>query len=122
MRYIGDFGEKTAEKYLLRHGYKIVEKNFTIRGGEIDLIAKDGDTLVFVEVKSRKTDAFGSPGEFVSKDKQRHIIFAARQYIHRHNLYDMPCRFDVVEIIGQVDSAGKWKVNNVSVIKDAFSY
>ena len=70
MRAIGNLGEDYAVKILKKNKYSILERNFTIRGGEIDIIAKDGEYLVFVEVKMRKTTDFGRPSEFVGLKKQ----------------------------------------------------
>ena len=73
--------------------YKILERNFTVRGGEIDIIASDSGTLVFVEVKMRKNSDFGTPAEFVTYGKQRKIIYAANCYLEKNGLFSLPCRY-----------------------------
>jgi len=96
---LGREGEAIAESFLRRQGFNILEKNFRIRSAEIDLIAKDGDTLVFVEVKTRRSSAFGSPAESITRKKQIQISKAALAYIDIHKLHNMPARFDVLAII-----------------------
>lgn len=93
---IGAFGEKTACEYLEKNGINILKQNFYARGGEIDIIAKDGETIVFVEVKTRLSRAFGSPGEFVDFKKQEKIIKTALYYLGRD---DIDMRFDVIEVL-----------------------
>ena len=80
-------------------GYKILAKNFRTRFGEIDIIAKDGNSLVFVEVKTRHNVAYGRPEEAVTKTKQRHIIAAANIYLNQKKLYNTFWRIDVLAII-----------------------
>jgi putative endonuclease len=112
---IGQSGEETAVKILKKHGYKIIERNYRTRQGEIDIIAKDGEYTCFVEVKFRKNDDFGDPGDFIDERKQQKIIKAAQYYAVKKGIYDTPMRFDAVLI-----SAGKEKKSNAEVIKDAF--
>lgn len=100
-RETGTGYEKTAGKYLEESGYQILEYNFRCRTGEIDIIAKDGEYLVFCEVKYRRTDEKGHPLEAVSVPKQRKISRCAAVYTAQKKLYDMPCRFDVVGILGE---------------------
>ncbi len=110
-RAVGTQYEQIAADYLTMQGYQILEKNFSCRQGEIDLIAKDGEWLVFVEVKYRKTTAFGMPAEAVDKRKQQRIYRAARQYIYQSGYrQEQSCRFDVVVILGE----------EISLIRDAF--
>jgi putative endonuclease len=97
----GLFGEELAAGYLGRRGYRIVERNFRTRRGEIDLIARDGDTLVFVEVKSRRTDAFGGALSSVDRRKRNRLARLAREYLQRRGWADRPCRFDLVTIRGE---------------------
>lgn len=98
-RKIGKEKEAVAAEFLRRHGFLVFEQNFSCRQGEIDLIAKEGETLVFVEVKYRKNECAGSPEEAVDLKKQRRIVHTARVYLHRHGLSeDICCRFDVVTI------------------------
>lgn len=97
----GNQGEILAEKFLKKQKYKILDKNYRAMVGEIDFIALDKDTIVFVEVKRRETLAFGRPSEAVGKQKQNRIRKSGEEYLVRHKLTSQPVRFDVVEIIGQ---------------------
>ncbi len=119
MRKIGNIGEDYAVKILKKNKYKIVERNFTIRGGEIDIIAKDGEYLVFIEVKLRKSTEFGRPSEYVGCMKQEHLRKTALLYMKKTE-YDGPCRFDVVEIVGEANEKGKLLAKEVNIIKNAF--
>jgi putative endonuclease len=94
----GKEGEELALKFLKKNGYRIVERNYRCRYGEIDIIARDGAVLVFVEVKARASGAFGLPAESVDARKQRHIINASTEYLAKNGLTDTPARFDVVSI------------------------
>lgn len=99
-RTIGSQQEQFAADYLVEHGYRIIEKNFFARHGEIDIIAKDEAYLVFVEVKYRTNTKNGLPEEAVSRRKQQSIIKAATYYLYRHGIsFDTPCRFDVVVVL-----------------------
>jgi putative endonuclease len=98
-RELGRAGEKAAAKALKRAGYKVVERNFACKGGEIDLIAKDKNTLVFVEVKTRSSDEFAPPELAVNLRKRTRIIRAARFYLQRNGLDDVNCRFDIVSVL-----------------------
>ena len=91
----GAAAEQEAVEYLLRQGLQLVARNFRCRGGEIDLIMRDGATLVFVEVRARSRVDFGGAAESISTAKQGRIILAARHYLARHGV-DAPCRFDAV--------------------------
>lgn len=97
---LGKAGEEAAAKYL-RHtlGYAVLSQNYRNRLGEIDIIAQDGDTLVFVEVKTRRSQQCGRPAEAVENRKQRKLSLVALSYMTRHHCWHMPCRFDVVEVI-----------------------
>ncbi len=97
---IGDFGEKLAVKYLKEHGYKIVKTNYKIRIGEIDIIAMDGDFLVFVEVKYRSNALYGLPNEAVDKHKREKIKRVALFYLMQKDMLEAYVRFDVVQILG----------------------
>lgn len=100
-RTIGTAYEEQAVLFLQQKGYYIVEKNFRCRQGEIDIVARDGQYLVFVEVKYRKASANGLPEEAVDRRKQQKIIRTAQYYLYQKNLgEDCPCRFDVVGICG----------------------
>ena len=94
---LGKFAENRAEKMLVTAGLRILDRNYRCRQGEIDLIAQDGDTLVFVEVRSRGRQDYGSAAESITPKKQRRIIAAARHYLASSP--NMPaCRFDVVTL------------------------
>src|SRR6476661_6880958 len=95
---LGKHGENLACTELERHGYAIVARRYRRRGGEIDIIARDGATTVFVEVKTRAGNAFGSGADAVDWSKRRRIVACATHYAARHGLLDAPCRFDVVAI------------------------
>ena len=97
----GDAGERAAERLLVQHGLRIVARNYRTRMGEIDLIARDGDVLVFVEVRLRADDRFGGAAASIGAAKQRRLAAAASHYLAR--LGRAPrCRFDVVTL-GQGD-------------------
>ena len=108
-RTIGILGERQAEKFLKKLGYKIIDRNFSSRFGEIDLIAQDNNYLVFIEVKKRKNTSHGNGAEFVDVAKQRKIIKTANMYI-QFNQIDSDIRFDVIEINN----------NTINHIKNAF--
>ncbi len=94
----GSAGEDAAVKHLKSLGYLIVERNFKTRFGEVDVIARDGKTTVFVEVKRRESGTHGRAAEFVSPAKMRKVVGAARVFAARHGLSESPIRFDVVAI------------------------
>lgn len=98
-RAIGADGENQAAEYLLGSGYEILERNFICKLGEIDIIARKDKTVVFVEVKWRRDDKKGMPGESVSHGKQMTIMRCAMLYAQKHSIYEKPMRFDVIEII-----------------------
>jgi putative endonuclease len=110
----GKKGEEIAVAYLKNKGYRIRERNYRCPFGEIDIIALDGEAVVFVEVKSRKSDDFGDPEAAVDTRKQAKLSRAALNYINEHNLNDRNARFDVVAV-----SFFK-EVDRVRLIKDAF--
>jgi putative endonuclease len=95
---LGISGEDLACAELQRRGYAIVERRYRTRLGEIDIIAKDGLTIVFVEVKARMTQEFGGAAAAMTGWKQRRIARMAADYLARRKLHDCPCRFDVVAI------------------------
>jgi putative endonuclease len=97
-RSLGDRGERLAARHLRRRGYKIVSRSQRGELGEIDLIAVDGRTVVFVEVKTRAGDEAGHPAEAVDNTKQRRLTRLAAAYLKHHGLLDYPARFDVVAI------------------------
>lgn len=109
-RAIGTQGENIAVEYLQRNGYKVLERNYNCRFGEIDIIAYNYGFYVFIEVKSRNTLAFGMPREAVTLHKQQRIIGAAKHWLFKNRKTGVPIRFDVVEVIDNIPS----------VIVDAF--
>lgn len=108
----GKKGEEIAHSYLLGLNYQIIAVNWRYKHLEVDIIAKDGDTLVFVEVKTRSTTDYGYPASFVDTKKQRHLINAAEAYLEL-SAYEGEIRFDIVAI--------QWdKSPIIELIKDAF--
>lgn len=95
---LGKSGERAALRYLKNKKYKILAQNFRLFRGEIDIIAFDKNTLVFVEVKTRKSTDFGLPEESVTPSKQKQIKKIAQGFLLRNNLQDAECRFDVISI------------------------
>ncbi len=95
-RILGDRGERAAARFLRRQGLRVLLRGYRTRSGEIDLIARDGDILVFVEVKARRQ---GVPAEAVTLEKQRRITLAALHFLRKHRLLEQRSRFDVVAIV-----------------------
>jgi putative endonuclease len=108
---IGQAGEGVAARYLERQGYIILERNFRLRLGEVDIIARDGKDLVFIEVKTRRTNTFGSPFEAVNVRKQQQIAKVAAAYVQGK---EISVRFDVVAVYL------KGQAVQVEVVKNAF--
>ena len=94
----GNWAEEKAVKFLLKKNYTILERNWRFKKYEVDIIAKHENTIVFVEVKSRGTDAFGDPEMAVTRGKQRFLVTAADQYIRENNI-ELESRFDIVSIL-----------------------
>ena len=114
---LGIWGEDKAAVYLRKKGYTVIEKNFSCRFGEIDIIAKKGGMVVFVEVKLRKNNDFAAAREFVTYSKQRRIISTAQLWMMKNGLELQP-RFDVIEIYApQGTSTRRPEINH---IEDAF--
>ena len=107
----GKYGEKLAADYLKKHGYSILERNYKMPCGEIDIIASKDRCISFIEVKSRWTLANGMPSEAVNRARQRRYINAANAYIASLKYPDVDYRFDVIEIVGDEE---------VNLIEDAF--
>ena len=95
---LGRRGERAAERYLKRRGYKIIGRGSRSKWGELDLIAVDGKTVVFVEVKTRNDSTAGHPADSVDAAKQRKLTRLAVAFLKRHKLLEYPARFDVVAI------------------------
>lgn len=113
----GPRGESMAADFLQKQGYTIVAKNYRQRMGEIDIVAEEGDCLVFVEVKTRKNDQYGNPFEAVDIRKQRKLSRLALGYISRHGGEDRNARFDVVAVYLDRDSGSR-----VEHLKNAFDF
>ena len=113
---IGDFGEKAAEEYLEEMDYEILERNFRMKFGEIDIIAEKDGCMVFVEVKTRRNNLFGEPGEYVDYKKQEKIRKTAVVYADAENT-DM--RFDVIEVFYD-KKQGHFSLTKVNHIENAF--
>ena len=96
----GDAGESRACIYLVNKGYKIIARNVHVAGGELDIIAFDGEYIVFIEVKTRATNKFGSALEAVTPAKAKQIIKCAKTYIAKNKLYGRDIRLDVIAITG----------------------
>lgn len=95
---IGKTGEDIAVKYLKEKGYKIIERNFLCKQGEIDIISKDKEEYVFIEVKTRSNESYGKPKEAVDKIKKKHIYKSTEYYVFLKKLENKPIRIDVIEI------------------------
>jgi putative endonuclease len=96
---LGNLGEAVACAYLQQKGYILLAHQFRAGALELDLVMQDGETLVFIEVKTRKNSTFGLPEESVSYSKQQHLLAAAEAYLSLHVLEVQACRFDVVSVI-----------------------
>jgi putative endonuclease len=97
-KQVGDRGEEVAARYLEAQGYQIVARNFRWRLGELDIVARQGDVLVFVEVKSQYRGGFGDPETWVTPKKQRQVSLAARRFLQVNEIEDVDCRFDVIAV------------------------
>ena len=111
----GKRGEDLACEALRRRGYVVVERRFRTRMGEIDVVARDGDTIVFVEVKTRSSGSFGTPLEAVTWRKRQRLCTMAAEYVLARGLTGAPCRFDVVAIVEPGGSAPQ-----VEIVRRAF--
>lgn len=112
-KLLGRSGEDRAAKHLASLGYRVLERNYRTAHGEIDIIALDRDMVVFVEVKTRTNNAYGTPELAVNPSKQKRMIKAALGYLKHKQLHQMACRFDVVAISGN-ESEG------IELIRHAF--
>ena len=112
----GRVGEEDAIRWLTAQGYEVVERNVTSHAGELDLVAREGETLVFLEIKARASDAYGPAIAAVDARKQRRISRAAALYIATKRLHRSPCRFDVLGLDWQ---DGGWRY---TLIRDAFPF
>lgn len=110
----GSVAEEAAVRYLRRRGYRILERNVTTKAGEIDVVAREGDTLCFIEVKARQTQTYGPAVAAVTPSKQRRLARAASLYLMLRGLGEPPCRFDV---LGLDARDGGWEF---TLVRDAF--
>lgn len=116
-RDFGSRGEDEATDYLIKQGYRILSRNYRVgRLGEIDIIGQDGETICFIEVKTRSSESFGTPAQAVSPSKQAYIRRLAQIYLSRNDLLDSPVRFDVIELM----MARNGLVRSMNHIKNAF--
>jgi putative endonuclease len=114
---LGKSGENLASAEIQSRGYAVIERGYRTRWGEIDIIARDGETLVFVEVRRKSHDDCGSAVESIGQEKQRRVVRMAVDYLTRKDLYDKcPVRFDVVAIDDQADGPPR-----MTLIRDAFT-
>ena len=111
---LGKKGEELALRFLKKRGYRIIEKNYVCKMGEMDIIAKEKDTLAFIEVKTRTSTTFGAPQLAVNSAKQRQLSKVALTYLKAKQLEDVKARFDVVAILLGLKGA------EIELIKDAF--
>ena len=114
---LGARGEKAAARYLRRHGYKVLLRNFRSGKAEVDIVARDKDWLVFVEVKTRETEEFGAPSEAVDREKQSNVSKGALAYLRLLGNPKIHFRFDVVEV---VQPKGARQPTDVRLIQNAF--
>jgi putative endonuclease len=112
---LGKTGEDLAVEALTARGYAILARRYRTRHGEIDIVADDGGTIVFVEVRARATGEFGRAAETVTDVKKRKVTAMAVDYLARHHLANRPCRFDVVAIDGAMDATPE-----ITVFPNAF--
>jgi putative endonuclease len=117
---LGAKGEEIAARYLKNLGYRILERNYRVRYGEIDIVAEQGTDLVFVEVKTRSGTLFGSPFDSVTVSKQRQLSKVALAYISKRNCHERSSRFDVVGVqLKNVNSAQLRDVK-IELVQNAF--
>ena len=107
---LGRIGENIIADYITKLGYKVVERNFECNQGEIDIIAKDKEELVVIEVKTRTDISYGEASEAVTDTKKRHLINSIKYYIYKQKLENQPIRIDVAEVY---INKGKVKVNYI---------
>ena len=112
---LGNRGEKIATNFLRKQGYRIIEKNYRSRLGGIDIVAKEGEGLVFVEVQACRSTNFGLPEEALPYDKRRRLNRLAMAYLAHRRIRDTNCRFDVASILMDDN-----RVNHIELIKNAF--
>lgn len=116
-KQVGILGEEVAQSFLITHGFRILERNFRCKGGEVDIVARDPESgcLVFVEVKTRRGLSYGVPQLAVTPFKQRQISKATLSWLSLHHLHDSNARFDVIAILLHSDGS-----HRIEHIKNAF--
>lgn len=110
---VGKLGEDIATKYLENKGFRIMERNFYCKQGEIDIIAKQGKEIVFIEVKTRLNNNFGTPAEAINNLKKMHILKSAQYFLYKNKILNKDVRFDAIEVVLQ---NGKFNVNHIEGI------
>jgi len=120
-KILGNFGEDEVEKFLKRQGYKILDRNYHCRFGEIDIIAIEDKCLVFVEVKTRVSGKYGNPVNAVNGMKLQHMKKTALCYINYKRLGDYPARFDIAEVFAESDET-RFKIKKINLIKNIYLY
>ncbi len=113
-RQTGLLGEERARSALCRAGYRILTQNYRCRYGEIDVVAEEGETIVFIEVKARRGASHGDPAQAVTRRKQGRIARTALQYMAANHMLDRKARFDVVTLMAE---PGGWRIE---ILRDAF--
>ena len=114
-RFVGAFGEGIAKDYLEKHGYEVIQTNFRCSVGEIDIVARDKDYIVFVEVRTRRSSGFGTPEESITPAKKAKLIDLAHFYLQEHGDPSSLWRIDVVA----VDLGPGGKISEVRLIRNA---
>ena len=107
----GYYFEKIASEIITSKGYKIIDKNYYTRYGEIDLIAKNKNSIIFVEVKQRSSNNFGFGENSIDYKKRRRIFLSAKQFLYKNNLFDFSIRFDAIIFYKKNNSSYKWLKN-----------
>ena len=120
--YLGKSGEELAVGFLRDNGYRIIARNYKTKLGEIDIIARQKDTVCFIEVKTRHSDRFGFPQEAILKTKQRQISKVALEFLKSNNLLDKSARFDVVSVIFAEDNPKLDLIKNAFELDARFTY
>lgn len=120
---LGRLGEKLAARHLRKHGYKVLYRNFRApRGGEVDLVCREDDVLVFVEVKTRRSEAFGAPSEAVTVEKQKLITRGALAWLRMLDNPEIYFRFDVVEVLVEERNARCTIIRNAFDLPEPYIY
>ena len=114
-KQLGDAGEEIAARELIQRGYLVRDRNWRSAEGELDIVARQGQTLVFVEVRTRRGDRFGTPEDSITPAKRAHLVAAAQAYLQAHALEDCDWRIDVVA----VEMTTRGQLVRVDVIENA---